>query len=51
MHQGSVLISLLFVVVMDVVPSEAIGGIHSELLYDDDLVRMAPIMKPLLVDV
>ena len=33
MHQGSVLSPLLFVVVMDVVPSEARSGIPSELLY------------------
>ena len=46
MHQGSVLSPLLFVVVMDVVPSEARSGIPSELLYADDLVLMAPIMEP-----
>ena len=42
MHQGSVLSPLLFVVVM-----EARSGIYSELMYADDLVLMAPIMKPL----
>ena len=47
MHQGSVLSPLLFAVVMDVVPSEARSGIHSELLYADDLVLMVPIMEPL----
>ena len=47
MHQGSVLSPLLFVVVMDVVPSEARSGIPSELQYADDLVLMAPIMEPL----
>ena len=47
MHQGSVLGTLLFVVVMDVVPSEARSGIYSELLYADDLVLMAPIMEPI----
>ena len=46
MHQGTVLSPLLFVV-MAVVPSEARSGIHSELLYADDLVLMAPIMEPL----
>ena len=46
-HQGSVLSQLLFVVVMDVVHSEARGGIPSELLYADDLVLVTPIMEPL----
>ena len=36
MHQGSVLSPLLFVVVRDVVPSEARSGIPSKLLYADD---------------
>ena len=40
MHQGSVLSPLLFGVVMDVVPSETKSGIHSELLYANDLVLM-----------
>ena len=47
MHQGSVLNPLLFVVVMDVVPSEARSGINFELLYADVLVLMALIMEPL----
>ena len=47
MHQRSVLSPLLFVVVMDVVPSDARSGIPSELLYADDLVLMVPIMEPL----
>ena len=47
MHQVSVLSPLLFVVVMDVVPSEARSGIPSELQYADDLVLIAPIMEPL----
>ena len=46
MHQRSVLSPLLFVVVMDVVPSDARSGIPSELLYADDLVLMAPIIEP-----
>ena len=46
MHQGSVLSPLLFVVVMDVVPSDARSGIPSELLYAGDLFLMAPIMEP-----
>ena len=37
--------SLLFTVVMDVVPSEARSD--SKLLYADDLVLTAPIMEPL----
>ena len=45
MHQGSVLSSLLFGVVMDVVLSETRSCIPSELLYADALVRMAPIME------
>ena len=47
MHQGSVLSSLLFVLAIDVVPSEARRGIPSELLYADDLVLVALIMEPL----
>ena len=44
-HQGSVLSPLLFAAVMDVVSSEARGGLPSELLYADDLVIMAPTME------
>ena len=44
MHQRSVLSPLLFVVVMDDVPSDARSGIPSELLYAGDLFLMAPIM-------
>ena len=47
MLQGSLLSSLLFAVVMDVVPSEARSGIPSKFLYADDLVLMAPIMESL----
>ena len=46
LHQGSVLSPLLFAAVMDVVSSEARSGLPSELLYADDLVRMAPTMEP-----
>ena len=42
LHQGSILSTLLFAVVMDVVFSEARSG--SELLYANDLVLMGPIM-------
>ena len=45
LHQGSVLSPLLFVAVMDVVPSEARSGLPSELLYADDLIIMAPPME------
>ena len=47
LHQGSVLSPLLFAAVMDVVSSEARGGLPFELLYADDLVIMAPTMKQL----
>ena len=46
LHHGSIL-SPLFAAVMDVVSSEAISGLPSELLYDDDLLRMAPTMEQL----
>ena len=47
LHQGSVLSPLFFAAVMDVVYSEARGGLSSELLYADDLVIMAPTMEEL----
>ena len=47
LHQGSVLSPLLFAAVMDVVSSEVISGLPSELLYADDLVIMAPTMEQL----
>ena len=47
LHQGSVLSSLLFAAVMDVVSSEARSGLPSEVLYADDLVIMAPTMEQL----
>ena len=47
LHQGSVLSPLLFDVVIDVVSSEARGGLPSEFLYADDLVLMAPTMEQL----
>ena len=45
LYQGSVLSPLLFVVVMDVVSSEARSGLSSELLYADDLLIMAPTIE------
>ena len=47
LHQVSVLSPVLFVVVMDVVPSEARSSIPSELLYADDLLLMVPTMDQL----
>ena len=47
LYSSVILSSLLFVVVMNLVPSEARSGIHSELLYADDLVLMASTMEPL----
>ncbi|XP_065319053.1 uncharacterized protein LOC135927041 [Gordionus sp. m RMFG-2023] len=41
LHQGSVLSSLLFILVMDVVTREMREGLPWELLYADDLVLMA----------
>ena len=47
MHQRSVLSLLLFVVIMDVVHSDARSGIPSEFLYAGDLFLLARIMEPL----
>ena len=41
LHQGSEMSQLLFAVVMDVVSSEVISGLSSELMSADDLVLMA----------
>ena len=48
LHQGSVLSTLLFAAVMDVVSSEPRGGLPSELLHADDLVLMTPTMEQLV---
>ena len=45
LHQGSVLSPVLFAAVMDVVSSEVISGLLSELMYADDLVLMTPTME------
>ena len=47
LHQGSVLRTLLFYAVMDVVSSKARSDLPSELLYADDLVIMATTMEQL----
>ena len=47
LYQGSVQSQMLFAVVIDVFFSEARSGFPSELLYADNLLRMAPIMKHL----
>ena len=47
LHQGSVLSPMLFAALMDVVSSETRSGLHSELLYPDDLFLMAPTMEQL----
>ena len=44
LHQRSVRSPLLFAAVMDVVSSEAISGLPTELVYADDPVIMAPTM-------
>ena len=45
LHQGSEMSQLLFAVVMDVVSSEVISGLSSELMSADDLVLMAHTME------
>ena len=47
LHQGSSLSPLLFAAVMDVVSIDARSGLPTRLLYDDDLVIMAPTMDHL----
>jgi len=41
LHQGSVLSSLLFVIVMEMISRELRAGLPMELLYADDLILMA----------
>ena len=47
LSQGSVLSSLLFSAVMDVVSSESRSGLSSKFLYADDLVLMVSTMEQL----
>ena len=47
LNHGSILSTLLFAALIDVVSSEARSGLPSELLYADDLVIMAPITEQL----
>ena len=46
-HQGSVLLPLLFAIVMDVVTENAIEGLMKKVLYADDVVLMIEMMKDL----
>ena len=46
-HQGSVLSSLLFAIVVDVITENARRGVVNELLYADDLVLMSVTMEDL----
>ena len=47
LHKGSVLSLLLYSVVMHVVSSKTRSGTPSQLLYADNLVRMAPTVEDL----
>ena len=46
-HQGSVLLPLLFAVVVDVVTENAREGLMEEVLYTDDLVLISEMMEGL----
>ena len=46
-HQGSVLLPLLFTIVVDVITENARRGVVNELLYADDLVLMSETMEDL----
>ena len=46
-HQGSVLLSLLFATVVDVITENPRTGVANELLYADDLVLMSETMEDL----
>ena len=44
-HQGSVLLPLVFAIVFDVVPESVRNGLMYEMLYADDLVSMSETME------
>ena len=46
-HQGSMLSSLLFAIVVDLVTENMRNGLMSEMLYTDDLVLMSEMMEEL----
>ena len=46
-HQGSVLLPLLFAIVVDVITDKARRGVVIEILYADDLVLISESMKDL----
>ena len=46
-HQGSVLLPLLFAIVVDVVSENAREGLMKEFLYADDLILMSKTMEGL----
>ena len=46
-HQGSVLLPLVFAIVVDVVTESVKNGLMSEMLYADDLVLMSETMEGL----
>ena len=47
-HQGSVLSPLLFIIVLEALPSEIRSGLHWELLHAYDLVSMADSIEELV---
>ena len=47
MHQGSVLLPLVFAIVVDMVTKNVRNGLLSEMLYADDLVLTCEMMEGL----